>query len=68
MIRIIVVRIDLGLKYKSLSLRLVLNALRIKELLYLSSYYFDCPEILNTLVLIISTQRILNILTLFVFL
>ena len=66
MIGIIVVRIDLGLK--SLSLRSVLNALRIKELLYLSSYYFDCPEMLNTLVLIISTQRILNILTLFVFL
>ena len=63
---IIVIRIDLGLK--SLSLRSVLNALRIKELLYLSSYYFDCPEMLNTLVLIISTQRILNILTLFVFL
>ena len=66
MIGIIVIRIDLGLK--SLSLRSVLNALRIKELLYLSSYYFDCPEMLNTLVLIISTQRILNILTLFVFL
>ena len=66
MIGIIVVRIDLGLK--ALSLRSVLNALWIKELLYLSSYYFDCPEMFNTLVLIISTERILNILTLFVFL